>query len=148
MNPLLLAESLVALYNQGGPYTTEQLSAVYCADITFTDPAHSIAGLPALCAYLNHQYGNVQSCHFALAGTWLSGDTLFIEWEMAVRHPALKGGQTIKVNGLSRLQYRTSAENISQVFLHRDYFDLGQLLYENVPVIGAINRQLKKGLTR
>ncbi len=41
-----------------------------------------------------------------------------------------------------------NAENNAEVFLHRDFFDLGQLLYENVPLIGAINRQLKKGLTK
>lgn len=147
MNPQALAKSLITLYNQGGPYTAEQLSLVYSADIVFTDPAHSITGLEALCTYLNHQYSNVQFCEFTLKGEWPGGDSLFLEWDMAVRHPKLKGGQTIVVNGLSHLQCRTESGNIQRVFLHRDYFDLGQLLYENVPFIGTINRQLKKGLS-
>lgn len=148
MNPQLLAKTLIALYNRGGTYTMEQLSAVYSADIVFTDPAHSIAGLDALCVYLNHQYSNVQYCEFTLKSEYPSGDSLFLEWDMAVRHPKLKSGQTIVVNGISHLQYRTEAGNSLQVFLHRDYFDLGQLLYENVPFIGTINRQLKKGLAK
>lgn len=147
MNPELFAESLIALYNRGAPYTVAQLSAVYSDNVIFTDPAHSIVGLEALCAYLNHQYSNVQHCKFTLKGEWLSGENLFLEWDMTVRHPKLNGGKSITVNGISHLQYRENAGNITQVFLHRDYFDLGQLLYENVPFIGAINRHLKKGLT-
>ena len=146
MKPEYLAESLIALYNRGGPYTVEQLSAVYSDDITFTDPAHSIVGLTALCAYLNHQYSNIQFCEFLLIGEWHSGSDLFLQWDMSVQHPKLNGGKTITVNGISHLQYQIHPDNSAKVFLHRDFFDLGQLLYENIPLLGAINRQLKKGL--
>jgi hypothetical protein len=64
-----------------------------------------------------------------------------------VQHPKLNGGKTITVNGISHLLYQMDNESSAKIFLHRDFFDLGQLLYENIPVIGAINRQLKKGLT-
>ena len=147
MNTVLLAKSLIALYNKGGPYTAEQLSTLYNKNITFTDPAHSIMGLPALCDYLNHQYGNVQHCEFVLLGEWRSGDNLFLQWDMSLRHPKLNSGKTIVVNGLSNLLLKTENNDDAKISMHRDYFDLGQLLYENVPVIGAINRQLKKGLT-
>ena len=147
MKPECLAESLIAIYNRGAPYTVEQLSAVYSDSIAFTDPAHSIVGLPALCSYLNHQYSNVKFCKFVLKGEWHSSNNLFLQWDMAVQHPKLNGGKTITVNGISHLQYQIYSDNNAKVFLHRDFFDLGQLLYENIPVIGAINRQLKKGLT-
>ena len=147
MKPECLAESLIALYNLGAPYTVEQLSTVYSDDIQFTDPAHSIVGLPALCAYLNHQYSNVNFCEFLLKGEWHSDNNLFIQWDMAVQHPKLNGGKTIIVIGISHLQYQIDLESSAKVFLHRDFFDLGQLLYENIPLLGAINRQLKKGLT-
>jgi hypothetical protein len=142
-----LAESLIALYNRGAPYNVEQLSVLYSDDIIFTDPAHSITGLSALCAYLNYQYSNVQFCEFLLKGKWHSDSNLFLQWDMAVQHPKLNGGKTITVNGISHLLYQMDNESSAKIFLHRDFFDLGQLLYENIPVIGAINRQLKKGLT-
>ncbi len=146
MKPECLAESLIALYNLGAPYTVAQLSVLYSNDIAFTDPAHSINGLSALCAYLNHQYGNVQFCKFLLKGEWHSNSSLFLQWDMAVQHPKLNGGKTITVNGISHLQYQIYSDSCTKIFIHRDFFDLGQLLYENIPVIGAINRQLKKGL--
>jgi hypothetical protein len=147
MNAAALAQSLIALYNKGGPYTAKQLSAVYSNNITFTDPAHSITGLTALCDYLNHQYGNVQHCEFILQDEWITGDNLFLQWDMSLRHPKLKSGQLIIVNGFSNLLLNAEPDDNVKVIQHRDYFDLGQLLYENVPVIGAINRLLKKGLT-
>ena len=147
MNVAMLAKSLIALYSQGGLYTVDQLSAVYSDDVTFTDPAHSITGLHRLCDYLNHQYGNVQYCEFVLQGEWLNDNNLFLQWDMHLRHPKLKSGNTIVVNGLSKLIVSMHEKGAAKIVEHRDYFDLGQLLYENVPVIGVINRQLKKGLT-
>jgi hypothetical protein len=124
MTPESFAESLIALYNLGGPYTVEQLAAVYSNNIVFTDPAHSIVGLPALCAYLNHQYSNVKSCEFLLKDAWHSGSNLFLQWDMTVLHPKLNGGKAITVNGLSHLQYSLHSDNSATVFSHRDFFDL------------------------
>lgn len=152
-----LTQALLALYNRGGSYTPEQLAAVYSQDIVFTDPAHSIHGLPALCAYLNHQYSNVTNCRFIATGEWATGEVtssqksgvacLFLQWDMQVRHPKLNGGRMITVNGLSQLQCRVQPDGNQRIAMHRDYFDLGQLLYENVPVLGALNRRLKKGMS-
>ena len=57
---------------------------------------------------------------------------------MHLRHRALKRGKPVIVNGLSQL---TCGDRI---FYHRDYFDAGQLLYEQVPLLGAVNRWLKR----
>lgn len=157
MNLSPITQALLSLYNRGGSYTAEQLAAVYSQDIVFTDPAHSIHGLPALCAYLNHQYSNVTHCHFIATGEWATGEwvsgqtdseaCLFLQWDMQVRHPKLNGGRMITINGLSQLQCRLQTDGSQRIVLHRDYFDLGQLLYENVPILGALNRRLKQGMS-
>lgn len=144
--PSLLAQSLVALYNHGGPYSTAVLGTIYCDDIRFSDPAHSVAGLDALASYLNRQYAAVTACTFTATGEWACGDTLFLQWDMALRHPRLNGGNRITVNGLSQLQCRASADGATRIAVHRDYFDLGQLLYEHVPVLGGATRWLKRRL--
>lgn len=146
MNRPSLAQALVALYNQGGPYTAAVLGNLYTDDIRFTDPAHTVVGIDALASYLNHQYAPVTACTFTATGEWACGDTLFLQWDMVLRHPRLAGGNRITVNGLSQLQCHSCADGQTRIALHRDYFDLGQLLYENVPLLGSATRWLKRRL--
>jgi hypothetical protein len=61
---------------------------------------------------------------------------------MVMRHPRLRKGSPVTVEGLSRLEF--DAEE--KVKLHRDYFDLGEMLYENLPLIGMVVTSIKKRL--
>jgi len=142
-----LTTSLINLFNKGGPYTEQQLTEVYNKEIRFTDPAHSIAGIAELCEYLNHQYSNIQHCKFNATGEWACDNNLFLQWDMELQHPKLNRGKTIVVNGLSHLQCVSEKDESIRIVMHRDFFDLGQLLYENVPLLGAINRRLKRGMS-
>jgi hypothetical protein len=143
----MISSKLLALYNQGGPYTYEKLASLYSADIRFRDPAHNLIGLSALCDYLNHQYSNVKYCEFISTGEWASGKYIFLQWDMKLQHSKLNSGRTITVNGLSQLKCQTQPDSTKLISEHRDYFDMGQLLYENVPLIGALNRRLKQGMS-
>jgi limonene-1,2-epoxide hydrolase len=49
--------------------------------------------------------------------------------------------QDLEVQGISHLKF---LEN--QVIYHRDYFDLGEMVYEHVPVLGKIVRFIKNSL--
>ena len=57
---------------------------------------------------------------------------------MHFQHGKLKNGQPILVEGHSRLKF---VDN--KVICHRDYFDVGSMLYENVPVVGDLVRLIK-----
>ena len=139
--------ALFNLFNKGGPYTEEQLAEIYSKGIRFTDPAHSLHGITELCEYLNHQYSNVQHCKFTATGEWSSDGNLFLQWDMELQHPKLNRSKIIIVNGLSHLQCELENTGEMRIVMHRDFFDLGQLLYENVPLLGAINRRVKRGMS-
>ena len=66
----------------------------------------------------------------------------YVQWRMVMRHPRLRKGSPVTVEGLSRLEF--DAEE--KVKLHRDYFDLGEMLYENLPLIGMVVTSIKKRL--
>jgi hypothetical protein len=57
---------------------------------------------------------------------------------MTYRHPRLKQGEPILVQGCSHLLWTDD-----KVFQHRDFFDAGALLYEHLPVMGRMIRWLK-----
>jgi hypothetical protein len=57
---------------------------------------------------------------------------------MTYSHPKLNKGQQIQVDGMSQLKFD------DKIYAHRDYFDLGQMLYEQVPFLGGLIGLLKK----
>ena len=61
---------------------------------------------------------------------------------MTYQHPKLKSGEKIVVSGHS---YLVSFED--KVITHRDYFDVGSMLYEHLPLIGYGISWIKKKAT-
>ncbi|HDY7901818.1 TPA: nuclear transport factor 2 family protein, partial [Vibrio vulnificus] len=52
-----------------------------------------------------------------------------------------KKGACVEVKGVSHLKFEAG-----KVIYHRDYFDLGEMLYENLPLLGGIIRAIKQRL--
>ena len=71
----------------------------------------------------------------AILIVWL----LWLGWTMTFSHPRLRGGAPVTVEGATRLAF----DEEGKVCLHRDYFDLGAMLYEQLPLLGAVVRTLK-----
>ncbi|MBD1401827.1 nuclear transport factor 2 family protein [Pelobacter sp. M08fum] len=116
------------------------LGGIYSDDIRFSDPAHSLKGLPALRDYFAELYANVEQIRFDFSAPRISNDQVFVQWVMRLRHPRLNRGGEIEVPGISCLHF---AEN-GLVDDHRDYFDLGLLLYEQLPLLGPLVRAVKR----
>jgi hypothetical protein len=68
----------------------------------------------------------------------------YVQWQMNFSHPRLKGGKTIVVDGASYLRFNEAGK----VSYHRDYFDLGAMLYEQLPLLGRIIVAVKRRLGR
>lgn len=114
------------------------LDNLYTQDVVFIDPFHRIEGLPALEAYFSKLYRNVSSIDWAYGESASNGNQMFMEWEMVLKHPRLRRGKPVKVNGTTRFELRDD-----KICLHRDYMDTAQMLYENLPVLGGVIRTIK-----
>lgn len=118
--------------------------AVYSEDIFFRDPFHAVKGREALWTYFKNMMGRVAKCEFKIIDVTLNpeGDTATatVTWDMIFQHKALNGGKEIVVNGATHIKYN------DKVFYHRDYFDSGQLIYKNIPVVKSIIRLIEKGM--
>lgn len=118
-----------------------RLSALYAEDIRFRDPLHEIHGLPALRDYFAELYANAHEVQFDIHGHDQVGDGEgYLRWTMSYRHPRLRGGALIRVDGCSHLLWW------DKVYQHRDYFDAGALLYEHLPLMGGVIAWLKRRL--
>lgn len=117
------------------------LDDIYHQNIIFEDPAHRIEGVDQLKTYFSSMYQNLLYCHFDIESVDSFKDKSFLVWTMRFSHPKLNHGQEISVPGMTRIEFYQG-----KVRFHRDYFDLGAMVYQHVPVIGIAVRFLKRKL--
>lgn len=132
-------EHFKTLFNRLNSENTGSLKALYHSDVLFQDPFVCIEGLESLDTYLAGAYSNVIHCRFDYGQPVVNGDRIALPWIMHLKHKKLRSGKSLEVEGISQLQF-----DGQKVVYHRDFFDAGQLLYENVPLVGRIIRWLKR----
>ncbi|TXZ05808.1 nuclear transport factor 2 family protein [Vibrio mimicus] len=118
-----------------------RLVEIYHPNVVFEDAAHRIEGLPALYQYFLNLYENVQACTFTVHEQHSINGGAFLVWTMHLRHPKLAKGEQVDVKGVSHLRFSNG-----KVVYHRDYFDMGEMLYEQLPLLGQIIRTIKRRL--
>ena len=119
-----------------------RLSEVYSDDIEFVDSAHSLKGIQALTYYFDGLYGSLNDCQFDIQHIQSDGEgRAFLTWKMTYSHPKLAGGENIVVDGATDLKFD------EKITYHRDYVDMGQMVYEHLPVVGWIIRKIKQRMT-
>ncbi|MGY0615681.1 nuclear transport factor 2 family protein [Vibrio sp. FJH11] len=133
--------TVVDLYHKLDKHNLHLLNEVYHPEVVFEDSAHRLEGRRALCEYFQTLYVNVTKCEFIIHEQQQVGDSGFITWSMELQHPKLKSNQPILVNGASHLKFSQE-----QVVYHRDYFDMGEMVYENLPLIGVLVKAVKQRL--
>ena len=119
----------------------ERLEQLYSRDALFCDPLHEVRGLANIRAYFAQLYANVSELRFDFYGfDQVSEGEGYLRWTMHFRHPRLRGGAPISVDGCSHLLWW------DKVYQHRDYFDAGAMLYEHLPLMGGVIAWLKRRL--
>lgn len=117
------------------------LEDVYAQNVVFRDPLHTIRGLPALRDYLAGMYENITECRFEYLDELVGESSAYIKWRMHFRHPKFKN-KPITVRGISQIQFE------EKIVFHEDVYDLGELIYDHVPVLGGATRWLKAKLAQ
>lgn len=124
--------------HQTDPQDFTPLLHVYHADVEFIDPLHHLNGVSALVAYFQNMYTNVASCQFVIDHVIESENEAAIYWTMTYTHKNLNGKQPIEVVGHSHLKQREG-----MVAYHRDYLDVGAMVYEHIPLLGRMITAIK-----
>ena len=136
-SPLWL-NTFVSIYQKLSINNLELLGRIYHKDITFEDPIHKVEGLDNLSQYFENLYKNLTSCEFVIEQVIVQGSSAAIYWKMTYQHAKLNKGKTVTVFGNSHIK----AEQ-DKVIYHRDFLDLGAMLYEQIPVLGKLIRWVK-----
>ena len=114
------------------------LNNVYHQDIIFTDPMHKVEGLDNLKKYFDDLYENLNSCVFRIDNVIAQLDQAAVYWQMTYQHDKLNNGAIVSVSGHSHIK-----GDGEKIYYHRDYLDLGAMLYEQLPFFGRLIKWLK-----
>lgn len=117
------------------------LSTIYSPDIVFADPLVSLQGLDKVEAYFHHLVENTTSCHCVIDQSFSNDNHHAVNWTMTFVHPKLNGNNPIKVKGMSKLETKGD-----RIIYHHDYFDLGAMVYQHIPLIGGLIRCVNRRL--
>ena len=129
---------LMDVYNRLDSEHLHLLDEIYSADVLFEDPAQRIYGLSALRERMGELYRNVRSCRFTYNTRVEAQGTAMLEWTMHLRHVRFHPDRELNLPGATLLHFDEGG-----VYLHRDFYDLGALIYERVPLLGRLIRRIK-----
>ncbi|WP_430642648.1 nuclear transport factor 2 family protein [Aliivibrio fischeri] len=135
-------QKFIALYGGLNKHTLHHLSEIYSSDVQFIDAVHEINGIDELTDYFTHLYTNLIECkftiHHVIEDINLSQGEAMLFWTMNYKHPKIGKGKSISVEGVSHIKFN------DKVFYHRDFLDMGQMVYEHLPLIGPMVKFIKK----
>lgn len=137
-----IIDEFVALYQQLNKDNLIRLAEVYDADIEFIDALHHVHGLAQLTQYFAGLYQSLNQCDFLIEQVIEQDGQASLFWLMTYSHPKLNAGKPVQVKGASHLKFN------EKIYYHRDYVDLGEMLYEHIPLLGSCIRQIKRRATR
>jgi hypothetical protein len=127
-------------FNALNPETMDLVDIFYHSDAKFIDPIGRHDGVVSIKNYYRSIYGPVTEIHFSFDEPFMSKDQLALPWKMTFCSSKLNRGEPIVVDGLSRIKFHPETH---QAIYHRDYFDMGEMVYEKVPVLGFFIRWIK-----
>lgn len=114
------------------------VDSIYTPDIHFIDPIHEYRGLEPLRKYYTRLYEGVDQCRFEWHFEVGSGQEVVLTWTMVMTHKHFRPGREVRMPGASHLRFRDG-----KACYHHDYFDMGVMIYERVPLLGALIRRIK-----
>lgn len=137
------SRAVVHFFNALNPETMDLVDVFYDSGATFIDPIGRHTGIVEIRKYYEGIYGPVTEISFNFGEPIEQGERLAMSWTMKFRSSKLKGGKELSVDGLSVFRFDPK---LGKVTYHRDYFDVAEMVYEHVPVVGATIRYIKKRL--
>lgn len=145
MNTVVEAETVIdrfkAFYADLTSAEWADLDQIYANDICFRDPVHELSGRSNLYRYLVDLCSEVTDCRFDYLDQAVINGTAYIKWDMCFSHPKFGAKKLIRVRGVSQVEFDKRG-----IFFHEDFYDMGAMIYENIPVVGCGVRWLKKRL--
>jgi len=137
VNKHSITNRLMQFYSSFSASSMAQISTLYAKNVVFKDPIHEVKGLNDLHDYFLGMMKKTTTCEFEFLDY---SENSFYSWKMYFTHPKINGGQQVAVEGVSHIKVDEESHLITY---QQDYYDMGAMLYEHLPVLGWSIDKLK-----
>ncbi len=122
------------------PATVDAIATVYADDAYFRDPFNEVNGIEKVRHIFADMFVRLDEPRFNIIETIEEPHGVLLIWDFTFRIKTLKPQLTRRIHGTSHIRFAADG----RVQYHRDYWDAAGELYEQLPVVGALMRWLKK----
>jgi limonene-1,2-epoxide hydrolase len=137
-----IIEQFSRFYTDLASMQVSELSKIYSKDVVFIDPIAEHSGLASVELYFSKLLKNAKFCEFEIHYTKpVEASGYVVSWTMKFTSSRINKGRPVHVNGLTILEVEDG-----MIMFHRDYYDLGQMVYEHVPLLGRIIKKIRRSL--
>jgi len=137
-----LLQDFKAFYHEPSPASLEKLDRLYTQDIEFRDPVHTIHGILAFKSYLKNVYAGPRDIRFTYLDEHVGEHWASINWVATYRHAALQGGRTLELRGTTQIRFT------DRIYHQEDFFDVGAMVYQHLPLLGPVVRYINRRISR
>ena len=122
----------------------EHLEQYVSEDIHFRDPFNDCVGLEQFQAVLSDMFVHLESFQFQVDDCIFSEEKRigYLQWNMAVKSKHLRS-KNLDIDGVSQVTFNSEGK----VSAHFDYWDAASGLYEKIPIINFILKQIRKRIS-
>ncbi|MDF2445231.1 MAG: nuclear transport factor 2 family protein [Moraxellaceae bacterium] len=131
-------DPLVLWYQTLSPASLARLPDFYTEDAWFKDPFQEFRSRERLRRVYAHMFETLEAPRFVILTTICEGRQALLVWNMEFR----RQGKPMRIHGSTHLAFADDG----RVNYHRDYWDAAEELYEKLPVLGWLLKQVKKKL--
>ena len=140
MKPIL--NDFCDFYKDFKPSKINSIDQLYEKDAILIDPVHKLHNLNEIKTYFYNISENTHYCHFNITNQKIIDNEAFITWNMVFSHPKLNNNNKISVPGITHLKFK------SLISYHCDYYDLGSMIYEHIPILKMFIKKIKTRLRK
>jgi steroid delta-isomerase len=130
-----------ALFAALQPADVARLPDFFAPDARFKDPFNDVRGVAAVQAVFAHMYRVTEGPRFEILEQAVAGATGFVRWRFRFT-PRGRPQAGRAIEGVSRVVFGADG----RVVEHVDYWDPVEGLYDDLPVLGAVLRALRRRL--
>ncbi len=133
--------SYIAFFEGLTPERLDELDRICTPDVRFADPFNDLRGVAGMRAVLRRMYADVEAPSFRVTRKMRDGEVAYLRWVFTCRpHGSAKD---LRIEGVSEVTF----DEAGRVAAHIDFWDAAGQLYERLPVLGWILRQVRRRLS-
>ena len=118
--------------------TLDQIENFYDVNVSFKDPFNEIKGIEKLRQIFDHMFENLENPHFVFIDTIENEREVFLTWDFFLKF----NEKEFKIHGSTHLKYNDK----KRIYYHRDYWDVGEEVLLNVPIVRSLYSFFRKKL--